>query len=310
VRKSIFFSFCLAVLACTGGYYLLSMPDAIPKKTSSAAAQEVKAADASSSDGAQIRLVEALAPQETIRQAQIQTADGQEAICITAGAAGYVLTGTAQSAVLQAAFDKYIGGVFEMRALRREYGALETDEVETSIEIRTDRRTIVLRASAPKDGECIVERPETEEIYRVRAQDVVWRGACVPALTGWLIEGRSVEEVEKFYMNTPDTTYHFIRTQDGTHAEDENAEGEAWEWLLEMLFTWPVEAEPAYAGGQGEWSLSLTYSDGGESHLTIAPQNDLAYLRMDDGTTLTTDVWRVHALLLACDGVRVESDGL
>lgn len=125
-------------------------------------------------------------------------------------------------------------------------------------------------------------------------------------LSEMLFPTRETQEICVFYMDTPDGAYHFIRTAQGVRLDEAAADADSFERMLELMFAIPVQKRARGEGEtQDELALTLEYTDGARSSITILLSGKDAWMCLDGGEELHTDAWRIHALMLACDGARV-----
>ena len=117
---------------------------------------------------------------------------------------------------------------------------------------------------------------------------------------------RQIEEICAFYMDAPEHAYHFIRTEQGVELDGEAADAYSFDCMLELMFAIPVHSEARTGdAAEAELSLTLTYTDGAQSSVSICISGENAWMELEDGQQLRTDAWRIHALMLACDGARL-----
>lgn len=119
---------------------------------------------------------------------------------------------------------------------------------------------------------------------------------------------RRPQDVASFYMDTPEMAYHFIRTQQGdVQLDGRAADRQGFEGMLELLFDLPVKKDVSEQTRMEEtMTLTLGYSDGTKNTMKIGFQAQDAWMHLEDGRRFYTDAWRIHALLIACDGARLE----
>lgn len=117
---------------------------------------------------------------------------------------------------------------------------------------------------------------------------------------------RQIGEICAFYMDTPERAYHFIRTEQGVELDGATADEDSFDCMLELMFSIPVQSEARTGdAAEDELALTLSYTDGAQSSVAICISGENAWLELEDGQQLRTDAWRIHALMLACDGARL-----
>ena len=76
--------------------------------------------------------------------------------------------------------------------------------------------------------------------------------------------------------------------------------------MLELMLAIPVKNEARTGNAaEAELTLTLSYTDGAQSSVAIRISGENAWMELEDGEQLRTDAWRIHALMLACDGARL-----
>lgn len=117
---------------------------------------------------------------------------------------------------------------------------------------------------------------------------------------------RQIEEICAFYMDAPERAYHFIRTEQGVELDGAAADEYSFDCMLELMLAIPVQSEARTDdASEAELALTLSYTDGAQSSVSICISGENAWMELEDGQQLRTDAWRIHALMLACDGARL-----
>lgn len=144
-------------------------------------------------------------------------------------------------------------------------------------------------------------QPETNQTFLPPAQT---QGTT---LREKMLNVREVQQVDSFYMETPNGAYAFIRTDDGVSLDGKTADMGSFERMLELLLGMPIQEQEA-DGQTAEDVLAITLqcTDGAQERVAITIAGEDAWLLLDSGEQVRADAWRVHTLLLACDGARLE----
>lgn len=122
-----------------------------------------------------------------------------------------------------------------------------------------------------------------------------------------MVSAREAAQIHSFYMDTPDGAYHFIRTDTGVNLDGEPADSGSFERMLELLLTMPVQEQtPEGESTADELAITLECIDGAQENVAVSIAGEDAWMLLDSGTHLHTDAWRIHTLMLACDGARME----
>lgn len=128
------------------------------------------------------------------------------------------------------------------------------------------------------------------------------------SLGRWIFAPRKIADVSSFYMDTPGRAYHFNREASGAvRLDGEKADAEGFVRMLELFFDLPVH-ERAHGDAPVPESMSFTlgYDDGTDSTFTIGIDEADAWVCREDGSRLRTDAWRIQAVIIACDGARLD----
>lgn len=122
-----------------------------------------------------------------------------------------------------------------------------------------------------------------------------------------MLNVQEAEQVDSFYMDTPDGAYAFIRTDGGVNLDGKTADTGSFERMLELLLGMPVQEQEA-DGQTAEDVLAITLRcvDGAQECVAITITGEDAWMLLDSGEQVRTDAWRIHTLMLACDGARLE----
>lgn len=138
--------------------------------------------------------------------------------------------------------------------------------------------------------------------------------SATPARNGTLFPGLNEESVTAVTVAAPDRHFHFLCDEpNAVSVNGQQADSEAFLTLLEQIAEFPVDTRTAFSPDAQKLLLTLTVSSGTQQQIAhfyadgqAGEKAHIVVGKGDSSQYLMTGGWRVGALMMTCEGTRIQ----